>query len=333
MGGCLLSVLVCPILQAQTPSHTPLTVEQKSTLEEAEKLTRNALELLEAKKLDEAIRLAKRALELKEGVFGGKSVQAGQARSNVASLYVTKQSFDRAETEYLKVLAIYENANYFTPNTVYVLDSLALLRWRLRDDRKAEGYAKRAISLREQIYGNESPELFDSLDYLAKIYDSAGKISDRNTLYLRVVSILEKRQVRRIDRPLLFRYHCSLRSGKQSADTAASLKRIEVLLSWDPENAKVPADGGILNGRALLLATPEYPAQARAVGASGTVSVEVEIDECGYVVSTKVLSGSSFLRRVSEAAARQSRFSPTMVDGTPVKVKGVIQYNFSRRKP
>jgi hypothetical protein len=34
------------------------------------------------------------------------------------------------------------------------------------------------------------------------------------------------------------------------------------------------------------------------------------------------------LQAVAVAAARQARFSPTKLSGQPVKVTGVIQYNF-----
>lgn len=85
---------------------------------------------------------------------------------------------------------------------------------------------------------------------------------------------------------------------------------------------------GVLNGTALDLPVPEYPAAARAVNASGTVNVSVVIDEQGTVVSANAVSGHPLLRQAAVAAAQQARFSPTYVDGLPVQVSGVIVYNF-----
>lgn len=85
---------------------------------------------------------------------------------------------------------------------------------------------------------------------------------------------------------------------------------------------------GVLNGKALALPKPEYPAIARAAHASGTVVVQVLIDENGNVVEANAVSGHPLLRAVSVAAARAARFSPTLLAGMPVKVTGVIQYNF-----
>ncbi|MGI9036745.1 MAG: energy transducer TonB [Pyrinomonadaceae bacterium] len=85
---------------------------------------------------------------------------------------------------------------------------------------------------------------------------------------------------------------------------------------------------GVLNGKATHLVTPPYPPAARAVHASGAVNVQVSIDTSGNVVSASAVSGHPLLRQAAEQAARQSKFSPTMLSGQPVAVSGVIVYNF-----
>jgi TonB family protein len=89
-----------------------------------------------------------------------------------------------------------------------------------------------------------------------------------------------------------------------------------------------PVSGGVLNGKATSLPKPPYPAAARAVRASGAVSVQVLIDESGRVVSASAVSGHPLLRQAAEQAARGARFSPTQLSGQAVKVSGVITYNF-----
>jgi periplasmic protein TonB len=95
-----------------------------------------------------------------------------------------------------------------------------------------------------------------------------------------------------------------------------------------PTPRTAPISGGVLNGKAISLPKPAYPPIARAAHASGTVVVQVLIDENGNVVSAKAVSGHPLLQAVAAAAARQARFSPTKLSGQPVKVTGVIQYNF-----
>lgn len=89
-----------------------------------------------------------------------------------------------------------------------------------------------------------------------------------------------------------------------------------------------PISGGVLNGRAIVLPRPDYPAEARAARAAGTVVVQVVIDEYGNVTSAKAISGPPMLHQASVTAALQAKFSPTTLMGEPVKVTGVITYNF-----
>lgn len=96
-----------------------------------------------------------------------------------------------------------------------------------------------------------------------------------------------------------------------------------------PKPKPKTVSGGVLNGKATSLPSPPYPAAAKAVRASGAVSVQVLIDESGRVVSASAVSGHPLLRQAAESAARGARFSPTLLSGQPVKVSGVITYNFN----
>jgi len=86
--------------------------------------------------------------------------------------------------------------------------------------------------------------------------------------------------------------------------------------------------GGVMNGKATNLPQPVVPPAAKAVSASGTVSVQVTIDESGNVISAVPVSGHPLLRAAAAQAARSATFVPTMISGQPVKVTGVISYNF-----
>lgn len=91
---------------------------------------------------------------------------------------------------------------------------------------------------------------------------------------------------------------------------------------------KAPVSRGVLNGIAKELPKPNYSLAARQVGAQGQVSVQVTIDETGRVISANAVSGHILLRPEAERAARGARFSPTLLSDVPVKVTGVITYNF-----
>jgi Ca-activated chloride channel family protein len=95
------------------------------------------------------------------------------------------------------------------------------------------------------------------------------------------------------------------------------------------EAAKAPLSVGVLNGKALRLPVPVYPPAARSSGAQGRVVVEVLIDERGKVAEARAVSGHAFLLPAAVQAARQARFTPALLSGQPVKVKGTINYVFT----
>jgi TonB family protein len=96
-----------------------------------------------------------------------------------------------------------------------------------------------------------------------------------------------------------------------------------------PKPLTKPISGGVLNGSATVLPKPDYPEIAKNVRASGMVTVEVVIDETGKVISARAASGHPLLREAAVRAATRARFSPTKLSGQPVKVSGVVNYNFS----
>lgn len=90
-----------------------------------------------------------------------------------------------------------------------------------------------------------------------------------------------------------------------------------------------PVSGGILNGKAMTLPAPLYPETARRARTGGVVVVEVIVDVTGRVISAKAVEGPTMLQAAAETAARQARFSPTLLSGQPVRVSGKINYNFT----
>lgn len=96
-----------------------------------------------------------------------------------------------------------------------------------------------------------------------------------------------------------------------------------------PKPLMRPISGGVLNGKALSLPAPEYPEMAKRMRSTGLVTVEVVIDVNGKVISAKATGGTSVLQQAAVKAAYLARFSPTTLSGQPVKVSGIINYNFA----
>jgi TonB family protein len=106
-------------------------------------------------------------------------------------------------------------------------------------------------------------------------------------------------------------------------------KRGEVIIGSCLNEDCVKDDAtGVESGRILVMPKPGYPAIARAAHAEGEVEVKVIIGEEGTVIAAASISGHPLLQAASVAAARDAVFTPTRFYGKPVKVVGVIKYNF-----
>jgi periplasmic protein TonB len=130
-------------------------------------------------------------------------------------------------------------------------------------------------------------------------------------------------------------------AGKVTGTAPSDIKSVDMtnqdvpLVTLDAEPPPAPrpilrpVSGGVLNGVAVSLPPPLYPDAAKRMRTSGTVSVDVVLDESGKVVSAVATSGPQILRDAAIQAALKARFSPTKLSGQPVKVSGVINYKFA----
>ena len=120
------------------------------------------------------------------------------------------------------------------------------------------------------------------------------------------------------------------RRSYEGIKSAVSRKMPSVVGDTNPQPA-AKVSGGVLNGRALNKIKPSYPVSAREAGASGTVEVRIVFDETGKVIWAKAVSGHPQLRQAAEDAAWQTKFSPTILSGQPVRTSGIMLYNFCPR--
>jgi TonB family protein len=147
---------------------------------------------------------------------------------------------------------------------------------------------------------------------------------------------------RKVDKPLTSDLEAILRQAGATNELIVVIKQNSAAPSTPtPTSTPIPTPmptpkliaGGVVNGKAINLVKPKYPAPALAVGATGLVNVQVIIDENGNVISAKAVSGHVLLQEVAVAAAKETKFNPTILEGEKVRVSGVIAYNFTITKP
>jgi TonB family protein len=100
-----------------------------------------------------------------------------------------------------------------------------------------------------------------------------------------------------------------------------------------PVIEQTPIFNNQLAKQTLSKPDPIYPTAAQARGVSGTVIVNVVVDESGRVVSALATSPIPMLSEAAIDAAYQAWFSPTIRDGKPMLASGSIAYRFALPRP
>lgn len=95
-----------------------------------------------------------------------------------------------------------------------------------------------------------------------------------------------------------------------------------------PDQRPLRVVSEILQGKAIERAVPGYPELAKKIRLQGDVSVEVIVSPDGRVESARAVSGHPMLASAAVDAARRWRFGPTLLNGIPVRVTGVIVFVF-----
>jgi protein TonB len=92
--------------------------------------------------------------------------------------------------------------------------------------------------------------------------------------------------------------------------------------------AFVRPGGVIREPRPLVHPAPTYPDIARQARVEGLVILEATIDERGEVTGARVLRSVPLLDDAALTAVRQWRYTPTLLNGVPVRVLMTITFNF-----
>ena len=313
-------------------SVSPLQSSQESPeLQEATTLTDSLIKLFGQKKYDDALPLAKRALQIREKLLPPDDQRVLSSLFNLGEVYLAKKENKPAREIFLRLVRIQEQR--FGPEDVRLantFDRLGLLHYRLGKFDEAEVAYKSAVALREKHTGANQADLARAHYAIAEFYRARSRFAEAASGYKHSLLILAK--TAEGNTPEFERAGDGL-TCMSYADPSLNIRQEwnEILRVAYP-GVESPEPGKVLNGMAIELPIPPYPAAARVHRYSGTVVVKVEIDETGKVIKARdICNGPPYLSDVSVAAAWKARFTPTKLSGMPVKVVGIIQYNFVPR--
>lgn len=326
--------------QAQNGSGSPetLTTVQTSALNEAQTLNREMISLYQQQKYDDALKLGLRIRSLidQNGIFEHRNSLT--LLSNVAEVMLAKGKEGDAIALYQRILAAWQKTQ--GPDSLpeaQVTDRIARAFFAKDDYKRAEEYGLRSLAIYEKRAGAVSIKVAAAQIFLGGIYHLERKFEQADAAYLKGIAINDQamNQAEKIARTDLDDYICFIYHLTYGPDRApeivaraAEFRRLRAEREQAGRPVTVVASG-VVNGKAIDLVKPVYPANLRSLGnMTGFVVVEVEIDEVGKVTKAKGTCGIRNFLRASEEAALKSRFSPTSLSGVPVKVTGVIIYHF-----
>ncbi|MGI9036104.1 MAG: tetratricopeptide repeat protein [Pyrinomonadaceae bacterium] len=303
---------------------------QSAAAQEAVRLSQQVVTLFQQKKYAEALPIAKKVIEIREREFGKTHISVAQSYRNLAYIQLQLGKEKEAAGNFENAFDIYEKNRPLSAadekTFAELLEVVATNQAVSGNFDKAEKNFQRAVELREKLNGTDDIVTADALTRLADLYQATGEYEKAAPLLLRALDIKVKKLGSKNEAAddVFQRVSCTLNKlgRKDEAD------KLENKL-YPPEPDDVPiSHSGIVNGKAIRLITPPYPAEAKPKRVSGKVNVKVTINETGKVIHACAIDGAKELQRASESAAYLSTFSPTTINKKPVKVTGIIVYNF-----
>ena len=190
------------------------------------------------------------------------------------------------------------------------------------------GMAKITMDHAIQIAGSKSPGKVIECSLVGERWEGPGELAKPSLVLYHVVILSEDATPTRTHVLVNAQDGSVFRVTKEEKREREEEEMMAYARTSSEGATRRAINGGVLNGKAASLPVPEYPAIARAAHASGTVNVQILIDEGGNVIEATAVSGHPLLRAAAQAAAKEAKFTATRVNGEPTQVAGVLVFNF-----
>jgi TonB family protein len=109
----------------------------------------------------------------------------------------------------------------------------------------------------------------------------------------------------------------------ETADTKIAAQQTE------PAPQAIRAGRQAMEPKLIRKVEPVYPDLARKARVQGIVTLQVTVDEEGFVTDVRVISGHPLLSKAEVEAVKQWRYSPTLLNGKAVPVMATVTVSFA----
>ncbi len=300
---------------------------QTGDKETLEQINQNVVSSYQNQKIDDALKFAQQAVDLSLKIYGAENLETATAYTNLGVIYRDKKKYKESVENLQKAADIYRKLPALQgEKLINIIGVLAFSQFLDGRKKEAETNYLKALEIAESKFGKESKENFMPMLNAASFYAREKKYDEADQFYLKSYAIAIKnfdRKAKEFEQIEDSR-SCLLASHKFTSEKNKAFHEAKDKLF----GGKNKYGAEIVNGKALSLPKPSYPAEARPQRIGGTVSVRVKIDEQGNVAEARAVCGPAILTKVSEEAARGAKFAPTTIDGKPTKISGIVVYNF-----
>jgi tetratricopeptide (TPR) repeat protein len=295
---------------------------QKSPeLEEAENLNRQSGRLYALRQYDQALEIAFKELKLRQKIGDEKYIAA--INFNIGGIYREKKDYRKAINYMETALTFYRRGYGENHEKVFnALNQTAHVLILQDEKTKAINMLKDAQLVAEKLFGKESRKVAEQYFTQAQVFSLMKRNKESDEAYQQGILINDQLLKSVVDdnRPDVDTYMCFLVRTYRFDDKWGDFneKRTKLIGS--------NTGGIIVNGKATKLVSPNIPPRDKSYSES-TILVRVIIDEEGNIIKARSLcfSSSQFIN-ASVEAAYQSKFSPTQINGKPVRVSGLLIY-------
>ena len=279
------------------------------------------------------------AVELSTKIYGRDNAETATCYYNYAEILVGLKKRTKAVEAFTTSIEILKQVDPNNIQRIVKIVSRMALTLALDGKRaEAENLFLENVVYAERRFGNSDIRSLPALMALPNYYTFVKKLDKAEDLFLKQYEIIwrTKDDKSTEQKNLEDEWFCFEDTNYDKSQKAISKKKFDdAFYAIFPEkklqskSVETPT-GEVINGKAISLPKPQYPTLAIAYKITGRAIVRVLIDERGDIVSAKMFCGDSVFKESVERAARNAKFGVTLLSNQPVKVSGIITYNFSR---
>lgn len=317
-----ITLLLCLIISANAQE---IPEKVKTLLELNQKVVQ------EYKKGDfkDALKFGEQSLALTIEIYGENEKETAFVYANIGEIYMARKKYSDAAEHFRQSVVILESLK--GNNETSIIAHTSRLGTALALDGKeteARSILENTLLSAEEKYGKQSKQIIPYLRTLTDFYVFSKEYNEVEENFVRLYLLSREYFGEENDEleKIIDKFRCyTTRSFYRKEEGDYSEKFYDVIRT---EQDKIFQDG-ILNGKAVSIAAPKYPSQARRASAGGIYGIKVEVDKTGKVINAEsICGGYKYLEETSVEAAYKAKFSPRTLNNKPVKVRGLLIYRY-----